>query len=93
MVGVFQLMVQTVLDFLPALFVDLGFEILPDGDEVLYLFDATSVAVVHFFEDRAATLETICPGYAVEPEKVALRACVDVIVDGAIGFAILCSGV
>ena len=78
---------------MPALFVDAGFHLLPDSHEVLYFFHTTSVAVVHLFEDCAATLKSVGPGNAVEPQQVSLRTAVDVIVDRAIGFTILCRGV
>ncbi len=91
--GVVELVLQTRIDFLPALIVDLGLGLTPDADEILNLFHATGVAVLHLFVDGAAALEAIGPGHMVEPEQVALGTGADIVVERTVGLAILGGGV
>jgi len=46
--GIVQLMVKSVLNLLPALFIDEGLDLLPNAEEVLDLTDTTVIAERHF---------------------------------------------
>ena len=91
--GVVELVLQSRIDFLPALIVDQGLGLAPDADEILDLFHATGVAVLHLLVDGAAALEAIGPGHMVEPEQVALGAGADIVVERTVGLAILGGGI
>ena len=91
--GVLQLMLETDVDLLPALGIDVGLGLVPNADEVLNLVDSTSVVILHLLVDCATTLETVCPGNAVEPQQITLWTGVDIIVNLTVGLAILGSGV
>ena len=93
MLGVVELMLQTGINFLPALVIDERLGLIPDTNEVLHLFDSTVIVECHFLKDGATALETVGPRYTVEPEEITLRTGVDVIVELTIGLAILGSGV
>ena len=91
--GVLELMLETDVDLLPALGVDVGLGLVPNADEVLNLVDSTSVVILHLLVDCATALETIAPGHTVEPQQITLWTGVDIIVNLTIGLAILGSGV
>ena len=86
-------MLQAGIDFLPTLLVDLGLDFVPDADEVFYLFHTSVVTVLHLFIDGATTLHAVAPRHMMEPEQIALRTGVDVVVERAVGFTILERGV
>ena len=91
--GVLELMLETDVDLLPALGVDVGLGLVPNADEVLNLVDSTSVVILHLLVDCATTLETIAPGNAVEPQQITLGTGVDVVVYLTVWLAILSCGV
>ena len=93
MLGVVELMLQTGINFLPALVIDEGLGLIPDEDEILHFLHTTVIVECHFLKDGATTLKTVGPRYTVEPEEITLRTGVDVIVELTIGLAILGSGV
>ena len=71
----------------------MGFGLLPDADEVFHLADAALIAPLHLFPQGAPAVEAARPGHTMEPEEVAFGAGVHIIVEGAVGFAILAGGV
>ena len=93
LLGVLELMLEAGIDFLPALVVDVGLGLVPNADDILNLVDSTSVVILHLLIYCATTLETICPGNAVEPQQITLGTGVDVIVYLTVWLAILSCGV
>ena len=87
--GILQLVLQAVVDLLPALFVDGGSCLLPDVGEVLDLLHASGIAELKFFPKGIAALQAVGPGRVVEPEQVAFRAGVDIVVYRAVWLAVL----
>ena len=87
--GVLELVLETDVDLLPALGIDVGLSLVPNADEVLNLVDSTGVVILHLLVNGAATLETICPGNTVEPQQITLLTGVDIIVNLTVGLAIL----
>ena len=93
MVGILELMLQTGVDLLPALGIDIRLGLIPNTNEILHLIYTTCVMILHLLINRATALETIGPGHTVEPQQITLRTGVDVIVDRAVRLAILGCGV
>ena len=91
--GIFELMLQAGVNFLPALLVDAGLGLVPDTDKVLNLFYTTCVAVVHFLKYGATAFQSVAPWHSVEPQQVAFRTGVDVVVQCAVRLSILCCGI
>ena len=91
--SVLQLVLHALIDLLPALFVDGWLGLLPDVNEVFNFFYTTGIAQLQFFPKGVATLEAIVPGYMMEPQQVALRAGVDIVVNRTEWLSILRSGV
>ena len=93
MLGIFQLVLQAGISLLPALFVDIRLGFVPDADEILHLLHTTTITVLHLLIDGTAALQTIGPGHAMEPQQVALRTGVDIVVERTLGLAILGRGI
>ena len=47
MLGVLELMLETGVDLLPALGIDVGFGLIPNTNEILYLVHTTRVMILH----------------------------------------------
>ena len=67
MPGILQLMLHAGIGLLPALFVDKGLGLVPDTDEILYLFNAATITVLHLLIDGTAAFQSTGPGHAMEP--------------------------
>ena len=87
--GIIQLMLQSCVNLLPSLFVDVGLGLVPCLDKVLNLVYTTCVVEVHLLKHSASALHTIAPWHTMEPQQISLRACVDVIIHLAVWLAIL----
>jgi hypothetical protein len=79
--GIFRLVSHAFVYLLPTLFVDGRLGLLPDATEVFNFFYTTGISLLQLFPKGIATLETIVPRHMVEPQQVALRAGVDVVVE------------
>ena len=91
--GILELMLQTGINLLPALGVDIGLGLIPNTNEIFHLIHTTRVMILHLLINRATALETIGPRHTVEPQQITLRTGVDVVVDRAVRLAILRCGI
>lgn len=91
--GVLELMLETGVDLLPALGIDVGLGLIPNTNEILYFVHTTRVMILHLLINRASALETIGPRHTVEPQQITLWTGVDIVVDRAVRLAILGCGI
>ena len=79
--SIFQLALQAVVYFIPALFVNLGTDFLPDSDKVLSLADTVIVVPLHLFPECSSAVHATIPWYPMEPEQVAFGTGVNIVVE------------
>ena len=90
--GIDELGGETVVHLLPTLGVDVGFGLLPDGDEVYHFVHATLIAEVHLVDEGAPALHLVVPRYVMEPEDKLFGAGLKRVVLGAVRLGILLGG-